>query len=82
MNSVPKTPSRSLGQWTVVVIFGLLAVLFLFRGVQHGLKWVGHTVEGDMNFKALTLWALAYTIVCGSIAAVAYLMPREEPLSE
>jgi hypothetical protein len=34
-------------------------------------------VEGDTNFKAMTIWALIYVIVCAGIAAVAYFMPRE-----
>jgi hypothetical protein len=34
-------------------------------------------VEGDTNFKAMTIWALIYVVVCAGIAAAAYFMPRE-----
>ncbi len=70
---------RSIGQWIVAVIFGLLTLGFLFRFLQFGYKWLRHAVEGDSNFKVLTVWALIYTVVCGGIAALAYFLPREEP---
>ncbi len=78
-----KSP-RSRGQWAVTIIFGLLSVAFLFRFVQFAWKWLGHTVDGDKNFKALTIWALVYVIVCAAVSAVAYCMPREDdaPSSE
>lgn len=78
MSTPTQTPARSIGQWAVTIIFGLLSVAFLFRGVQFGSKWLRHVVEGDTNFKAMTLWALVYVVVCGGIAAVAYFMPRGE----
>ena len=37
---------------------------------------------GDTNFKAMTIWALVYVIVCAAIAAVAYYMPRETEADE
>ena len=78
MNTSSQTPPRSAAQWIVTAFFGLLCVVFLFRGVQFGSKWLRHVVEGDTNFKAMTLWALVYVVVCGGIAAVAYYMPRGE----
>ncbi len=77
MSTSTQTPVRGISQWAVAIIFGLLSVAFLFRGVQFGWKWLRHAVEGDTNFKAMTLWALVYVVVCGGIAAVAYFMPRE-----
>ena len=78
MSSSSKTSARSLGQWIVTAVFGLLSLAFLFRGFQFGYKWLRHVVEGDTNFKAMTIWALVYVVVCAGIAAVAYFMPREE----
>jgi TRAP-type C4-dicarboxylate transport system permease small subunit len=77
MSTSPAQPPRSIGQWIVTIVFGLLSVAFLFRTVQFGYKWLAKVVEGDTNFKAMTIWALVYVIVCGGIAAVAYCMPRE-----
>jgi H+/Cl- antiporter ClcA len=77
MSTPTNQPPRSIGQWAVTIIFGLLSVAFLFRTVQFAYKWLGHVVEGDTNFKAMTIWALIYVVVCGGIAAVAYFMPRE-----
>jgi hypothetical protein len=70
------TSSRSAGQWAVTIVFALLSVAFLFRGVQLGLKWLRHVNEADLNFKAMTLWALLYVVVCAAIAVVAYSKPR------
>jgi hypothetical protein len=72
MNSPQTHPRRSIGQWIVTVIFCLLGAAFFFRFVQFGLKWVRHVVEGDANFKALTLWSLLYVVVCAGIAVTAY----------
>jgi H+/Cl- antiporter ClcA len=77
MSTPTNQPPRSIGQWAVTIIFGLLSVAFLFRTVQFAYKWLTHVVEGDTNFKAMTIWALIYVVVCGGIAAVAYFMPRE-----
>lgn len=77
MSTASNQPPRSIGQWIVTIVFGLLSVAFLFRTVQFGYKWPRHIVEGDTNFKAMTIWALIYVVVCGGIAAVAYFMPRE-----
>jgi len=77
MSTPPVQPPRSTGQWIVTVVFGLLSVAFLFRTLQFGYKWLARVVEGDTNFKAMTIWALVYVIVCAAIAAVAYYMPRE-----
>jgi uncharacterized membrane protein len=77
MSTTSVQPPRSIGQWIVTVVFGLLSVAFLFRTVQFGYKWLARVVEGDTNFKAMTIWALVYVIVCAAIAAVAYFMPRE-----
>ncbi len=77
MSTASNPPPRSIGQWVVTIVFGLLSVAFLFRTVQFGYKWVTRAVEGDTNFKAMTIWALIYVVVCGGIAAVAYFMPRE-----
>jgi len=77
MSTASNPPPRSIGQWVVTIFFGLLSVAFLFRTVQFGYKWVTHAVEGDANFKAMTIWAVIYVVVCGGIAAVAYFMPRE-----
>ena len=77
MSTSSQIPPRSIGQWVVTIIFGLLSVAFLLRTVQFGYKWLRHIVEGDTNFKAMTIWALIYVVVCGGIAAVAYFMPRE-----
>lgn len=76
--SNPRQPSsRSPGQWTVTACFSLLSLAFFFRFLQFGYKWLRHTVEGDANFKALTIWTLIYTVVCGVIAAVVYRLPRD-----
>jgi len=77
MSTSPAQPPRSIGQWIVTILFGLLSVAFLFRAVQFAYKWLAKVVEGDTNFKAMTIWALIYVIVCAGIAAVAYFMPRE-----
>jgi hypothetical protein len=77
MSTPTNQPPRSIGQWAVTIIFGLLSLAFLFRTVQFAYKWLAHVVEGDTNFKAMTIWALIYVVVCGGIAAVAYFMPRE-----
>jgi hypothetical protein len=77
MSTSPAQPPRSIGQWIVTIIFGVLSVAFLFRAVQFGYKWLAKVVEGDTNFKAMTIWALIYVGVCAGIAAVAYFMPRE-----
>lgn len=77
MSTPSNQPPRSIGQWVVTIIFGLLSIAFLFRTVQFAYKWLRHIVEGDTNFKAMTIWALIYVVVCGGIAAVAYFMPRE-----
>ena len=82
MSSSPVQPPRSVGQWIVTVVFGLLSVAFLFRTVQFGYKWLARVVEGDTNFKAMTIWALVYVIVCAAIAAVAHYMPRETETDE
>ncbi|MEI8089996.1 MAG: hypothetical protein WCG63_10445 [Opitutaceae bacterium] len=77
MSTSSVQPPRTIGQWIVTVVFGLLSVAFLFRALQFGYKWLARVVEGDTNFKAMTIWALVYVIVCAAIAAVAYYMPRE-----
>ncbi len=77
MSISPVTPQRSIAQWAVTVVFGLLSLAFLFRAGQFGYKWLSGVVEGDTNFKAMTIWALIYVVVCAGIAAVAYFMPRE-----
>ena len=77
MSTTSVPPPRSIGQWIVTVVFGLLSVAFLFRTGQFGYKWLARVVEGDTNFKAMTIWALVYVIVCVAISAVAYFMPRE-----
>ncbi|MBC7368137.1 MAG: hypothetical protein H7343_15215 [Undibacterium sp.] len=82
MSTSPNQPPRSIGQWVVTIIFGLLSAAFLFRTVQFGYKWLRHIVEGDTNFKAMTIWAAIYVVVCGGIAAVAYFMPRETDREE
>jgi TRAP-type C4-dicarboxylate transport system permease small subunit len=82
MSNSPAQPPRSIGQWIVSIIFGLLSVAFLFRALQFGYKWMAKVVEGDTNFKAMTIWALIYVVVCAGIAAVAYFMPREAEENE
>lgn len=82
MSNSPAQPPRSIGQWIVSIIFGLLSVAFLFRALQFGYKWMAKVVEGDTNFKAMTIWALIYVVVCAGIAAVAYFMPRETEENE
>ncbi len=77
MSTSPVTPPRSIAQLAVTVVFGLLSVAFLFRAGQFGYKWLSGVVESDTNFKAMTIWALIYVVVCAGIAAVAYFMPRE-----
>lgn len=77
MSTSTVTLQRSLAQWAVTVVFGLLSLAFLFRAGQFGYKWLSGVVEGDTNFKAMTIWALIYVVVCAGIAAVAYFMPRE-----
>lgn len=78
MNDDRSSPSRGLGQWMVAVCFGVLAVGFFLRFLQYAGKWLAHTVEGDANFKVMTVWSLIYAVVCGVIAAVAYRLPRED----
>jgi hypothetical protein len=63
-----------LGQWAITLVFGLLSAAFFFRFVQNGWKWMRHVVEGDANFKALTIWCLIYVIVCAGIAAAAFFL--------
>ena len=77
MSTSTVTLQRSIAQWAVTVVFGLLSLAFLFRAGQFGYKWLSGVVEGDTNFKAMTIWALIYVVVCAGIAAVAYFMPRE-----
>lgn len=77
MSTSTVTLQRSFAQWAVTVVFGLLSLAFLFRAGQFGYKWLNGVVEGDTNFKAMTIWALIYVVVCAGIAAVAYFMPRE-----
>lgn len=77
MSTPPVILPRSIAQWVVTVVFGLLTLGFLFRAGQSGSKWLSGVVEGDTNFKALTIWALIYVVVCAGIALVAYFMPRE-----
>lgn len=77
MSTPPVILPRSIVQWAVAVVFGLLSLAFLFRAGQFGYKWLGGVVEGDTNFKAMTIWALIYVVVCAGIAALAYFMPRE-----
>ena len=77
MNTSTVTFQFSFVQWAVTVVFGLLSLAFLFRAGQFGYKWLSGVVEGDTNFKAMTIWALIYVVVCAGIAAVAYFMPRE-----
>jgi len=78
MSQPSSPPSRSTGQWIVAIIFGLLSIGFLLRFLQYSYKWLRHTVEADANFKVLAIWALIYTVVCGAIAAFAYLLPRAD----
>ncbi len=77
MNISTVTPQFGFARWAVTVVFGLLSLAFLFRAGQFGYKWLSGVVEGDTNFKAMTIWALIYVVVCAGIAAVAYFMPRE-----
>ncbi len=70
---------RSIAQVVIAGVFALLSVGFLFRFLQYGLDWVRHVTDGDKNFKALTAWALIYTVVCLAIAAVAWKFPPDEP---
>jgi hypothetical protein len=69
---------RSAAQWIVTVVFGALSLAFLLRAVIYGAKWLRHVVEGDANFKALTVWCLLYMIVCAAIAFVAFRFPSEK----
>lgn len=86
MTSSSATLPRSIAQWAITVVFGLLSVAFLFRAAQFGYKWLSGAVQGETNFKAMTIWAFVYVVVCAGIAAVAYFMPREtdgnEPAEE
>jgi hypothetical protein len=68
----------SLGQRIAAGCFGLLGVAFLVRSGFFATQWLRHVVEGDTNFKALTIWTLAYAVVCGVIAFVIVRTPREE----
>lgn len=78
MNDNRSSPPRGIGRWMVTVCFGLLAGGFFLRFLQYAYKWLSHAVEGDANFKAMTVWSLIYVAVCGVIAAVAYRLPRED----
>lgn len=78
MNDVQSPRSRGAGQWIITIFFGLLTVGFFLRFLQYGYKWLAHVVEGDANFKVMTVWALIYVVVCGAIAAVAYWLLRDE----
>jgi TRAP-type C4-dicarboxylate transport system permease small subunit len=82
MSTPPAILPRSIAQRAVTVVFGLLSLAFLFRAGQFGYKWLSGVVEGDTNFKAMTIWALIYVVVCAGIAAVAYFMPRETEENE
>ena len=77
MSNPDQPSSRGPVQWIIAVCFGLLSVAFFFRFLQSGYKWLRHVVEADNNFKALTIWALVYTVVCGVIAAIVYHLPRD-----
>ena len=82
MSISPATLPRSIAQWAVTIIFGLLSAAFLFRTLQFGYKWLSGAVESETNFKAMTIWALVYVLVCAGIAAVAYFMPRDAEENE
>ena len=82
MSTPPAILPRSIAQRAVTVVFGLLSLAFLFRAGQFGYKWLSGVVEGDTNFKAMTIWELIYVVVCAGIAAVAYFMPRETEENE
>ena len=73
---------RSLGQLAVAVFFGFLAVAFLLRSVFYGYKWITDAVEGDANFKAMTIWTILYTAVCAVIAFVACRKPPDDDVVE
>ncbi len=77
MSNPDQSASRGPVQWTIAIGFGLLSIAFFLRCLQSAYKWMRHVVEGDANFKALTIWALVYTVVCGVIAAVVYHLPRD-----
>ena len=82
MNNPDHSSPRGPVQWIIAAGFGLLGIAFFLRCLQSAYKWLRHVVDGDANFKALTIWALVYTVVCGVIAAVVYRLPRdrgEEP---
>jgi hypothetical protein len=78
MGDPTRSSSRSAGQWIIAVCFGLLAAGFFLRFLRFGYKWVRHVAVGDANFKVLTVWALVYAVVCGVIAAVAFVLPRDD----
>jgi TRAP-type C4-dicarboxylate transport system permease small subunit len=62
----------------VALLFALLSVAFLVRGIQFGYKWLSGAVEGDANFKALTAWSAVYVVVCAGLAWLVSRLQSEE----
>jgi di/tricarboxylate transporter len=71
-------PKLSVGRMIVIGLFGLLCLGFAFRLVQYGISWISGRESADLNYGALTVWSLIYTVVCAGIAALAWWMPAEE----
>jgi hypothetical protein len=62
--------------------FGVFAVAFLLRGFFYGYNWLAGVVDGDANFKVMTIWTLIYFAVCATIARVAFGMRVDEGAKE
>lgn len=76
--SSPSKPSRSLLQWIIAGVFGLLTVAFFFRMLQAGYKWVSGAHSTDVNYKVETIFLVIYTLVCAGIAALAWCMGDDD----
>jgi hypothetical protein len=54
----------------VSLLFAILAVAFLARGIQYGYLWMSGASSPEANYKALTAWSGVYLVVCGALAWV------------
>ena len=51
-----------------ILVFSLLAVVFLVRLVGAGHHWVRHEHSLEHNYKALTFWSAFFMAMCAAVA--------------
>lgn len=74
---------RSVLQWILAVVFGLLAAGFFVRLLQAGYKWLSKAASNEVNYKVETIFLLIYFVVCGGIAFIAWRTGEpDEPVEE